>query len=319
MIQEKSAISAKTNNEGRYSFESLVKEAMNNDLYKLRSGKDVMHLPLFISLGESVVKGYKEFYDKYITLLENKNVDKDAIMKVKTLCSGLQKVVREYLRGNVSLSYNIFKKCILRDIPTLPFISITDRVFYRMRSESGLTDEKEFWHIPFDKTYLSKSERFSIAGYPILYLGCSKKVCEIEISNGTLAKISCVKTIDNVLDLTLGQGEGKRTLSDKDLITFYPLIASCYAVPFYNMHMEKVCKPNGVSFREEYIIPQFLTILMRNKYKANGIQYYSVKDPALDPYGTGNNDYRNVALYTSRVFGRSYDKALMKKFVINIS
>lgn len=301
------------------SFESLVKEAKNNDKYMLRSKKDVMHLPLYIVLGETVAKGYEEFYEKYITLLENKNVDKDVITKVKTLCHGLLRVVREYLRGNVPLAYNIFKNCISFVISPLPFISITDGVFYRMRADSGMTDEKEFWHIPFDKAYLSKSERFSIEGYPILYLGYSKHVCEIEVSNGTLAEFSCVKAIDNVLDLTLGQGEGKRTLLDKDLIIVYPLIASCYAVPYYNTFMEKECKPKGASFREEYIIPQFLTILVRNKYKANGIIYYSVKDYNLDPYGNGENDYRNVALYTSRVSGRTHDKALMKKFAIKIS
>lgn len=314
----KSENSTKINKE-ECSFKALVDEARDNKTFMLHSRKDVMHLPLYIPLGESVTKGYEDFYEKYITLLEYKNIDADIITKVKTLCHGLQRTVREYLRGNVPLSYTIFKKCISTVTNILPFISISDGIFYRMRSDSGLTDEKDFWHIPFNKAYLSKSERFSIEGYPILYLGYSKHVCEIEISNGTMAEFTCVKSIDKVLDLTLGQGEGELLISEKDLIIIYPLIASCYAVPYYSTLVEKECKPKGVSFREEYIIPQLLTILVRNKYKANGIRYYSVKDPNLDILGKGENDFRNVALYTSRVSGRIYDKTLMKRFKIKIS
>ena len=318
MVQVKSKISTNIDNNEAHIFELLVKEAQNNTSFLLRSKKDVMHLPLYIALGVSVIEGYEEFYEKYIALLKSKNVNKDVIKDVEKLCNGLQRTVREYLRGNVPLSYSIFKKCISSVIRILPFISIKDGVFYRMRADSGLTDEKEFWHIPFDKAYLSKSERFSIGGYPILYLGCSKHVCEIEISCGTLAEFTCVKEIDKVLDLTLGQGEGKKLISEIDLVKIYPLIASCYAVPFYSTFIEKECKPKGVSFREEYIIPQLLTVLMRNKYKANGICYYSVKDPNLNPSGDKKNDFRNVALYTSRVSGRKHDKSLMNKFVIKI-
>ena len=83
MAQVKTGSFAKNKNERMCSFESLVKEAKNNDKYMLRSKKDVMHLPLFIALGETVAKGYEDFYEKYITLLENKNVEKDVITTVK--------------------------------------------------------------------------------------------------------------------------------------------------------------------------------------------------------------------------------------------
>lgn len=301
------------------SFDQLNEAAKKDCKYLLSSGKNVMELPMYCALGQSIASGYREFYELYETLLENESVKKNIINAVKELNKGLLTTILKYNNGNAFSAYRTFKNTISPIISLLPIIpSIDDGVFYRMRSETGLSDKKEFWHIPFNRAFLSKSERFSIAGYPILYLGYSKRVCELEVDKGTLAKFELQKPLNKILDLTLGQGVGKRSILDKDLMIVYPLIASCYVVPFYSVQQEQECKPNGVSFREEYIIPQFLTMYLKETGKANGIIYYSVKDPNLDIYGKDENDLRNIALYTSRGNRKTHDKVLMNKFNIEL-
>ena len=175
---------------------------------------------------------------------------------------------------------------------------------------------EDFYHLPFDKIHLSKSERFSIEGYPCLYLGYSKRVCEIEISSGSLAQFFLKETLNRILDLTLGQGEGKKDISEINLVKVYPLIASCYIVPFYSTIQEKECRPSKSFFREEYIIPQLLTLYLKEEDIADGIIYYSVKDPNLDTQGKGENDFRNLVLFTNREnnTGEIFDSELINKF-----
>lgn len=151
-------------------------------------------------------------------------------------------------------------------------------------------------------------------------MGYSKHVCEIEISSGSLAKFVLNEPLNNILDLTLGQGEGKKDIPEIDLVKVYPLIASCYIVPFYSTIQEKECRPDKSFFREEYIIPQLLTLYLKEEDIANGIIYYSVKDPNLDIQGEGEKDLRNLVLFTNREnnTGEMYDNELMSKFDITL-
>ena len=298
-------------------FEQLVNTTRGGE-YLLSTHKKVLELPLHFKLGMSIEDSYKEFYDKYVYLLERCNVNVEIINIAYQLGRGLLDTVRDYLNGKIVSAYNRFEQAMSQIANYLPLVQVDSRVFYRMRNGKALTDIKEFWHIPFDKNYLSRSERFSIEGYPILYLGYSKHVCELEIQKGSLAALKLNESIDRVLDLTLGQGDGKRLLQDSDLMKIYPLIASCYVVPYYSVFSKTICAPDNPSFREEYIIPQFLTVYLKEKGVANGIIYYTVKDPNLNPNDTGEKDPRNLALFTTRVKGKNHDEELMNKFTINI-
>ena len=47
-----------------------------------------------------------------------------------------------------------------------------EKAFYRMRNSQEYVqyEKNEMYHIPFDKNYLVGNERFSITGFPTLYL-----------------------------------------------------------------------------------------------------------------------------------------------------
>ena len=142
----------------------------------------------------------------------------------------------------------------------------------------------------------------------------------MEISSGSLANFSLKEPLNNILDLTLGQGDEKKDILEIDLVKVYPLIASCYIVPFYSVIQEKECRPDKAFFREEYIIPQLLTLYLKEEGIANGIIYYSVKDPNLDLRGRGEKDFRNLVLFTNRENNTNemFDNELIDKFEITL-
>ena len=302
-------------------FQQLTKTVIHSG-YELYSGKKVLELPLYFSLGFSFEDNFKNFTSQYLQLLKDNNVDSKIIKTVENLTKNLLKTVNEYLNGKVESAYMSFKDAIKPIKDLLPIKKTIDNgVFYRMRTESRLTEETEFYHIPFNQVHLSKNERFSIDGYPCLYLGYSKRVCELEVtSDGSLAQLTLKKPLSKILDLTLGQGEKRKDISEIDLVKVFPLIACCYIVPFYSSLKKKECPPQNSSFREEYIIPQLLTLYLKENGLANGIIYYSVKDPNLDINGRGEKDYRNLVLFTKRIINKAtkYDMRLMNKFNIEL-
>ena len=303
----------------KFIFQQLINSA-KCQAYPLYSGKNVMELPLYFALGKSFKDNYENFSFQYLKLLSDNNVDNETIGIVEELTKVFKNTVNEYLNGKVESSYSSFKGSMELIKEILPIKKIYNRTFYRMRADGGITDKKEFYHLPFDKIHLSKSERFSIEGYPCLYLGYSKRVCELEISSGSIAKFNLKEPLNNILDLTLGQGDGKNDIQEIDLVKVYPLIASCYIVPFYSIIQEKECRPDKSFFREEYIIPQLLTLYLKEEGIANGIIYYSVKDPNLDLQGRGEKDFRNLVLFTNRENNTNemFDNELIDKFEITL-
>lgn len=303
----------------KFIFQQLINSA-KCQAYPLYSGKNVMELPLYFAFGKSFNDNFDNFSSQYLKLLDDNNVDDDTVEIVDNLTKNLCRTFNEYQKGKIISAYSYFKEAIEPIKGILPIKTLQKVSFYRMRADDGITDKKEFYHLPFDKIHLSKSERFSIEGYPCLYLGYSKRVCEMEISSGSLAKFALKEPLNNILDLTLGQGDGKNDIPEIDLVKVYPLIASCYIVPFYSVIQEKECRPDKTFFREEYIIPQLLTLYLKEEGIANGIIYYSVKDPNLDLQGRGEKDFRNLVLFTNRENNTNemFDNELIDKFEITL-
>ena len=300
-------------------FQQLINSA-KCQAYPLYSGKNVMELPLYFAFGKSFNDNFDNFTSQYLKNLKGNDVDSDTVNLVEEFIKNLRITIIEYFNGKLASAYSTFKDAMEPIKEILPIKTVQSGTFYRMRAEGGISEKKEYYHLPFDKIHLSKSERFSIEGYPCLYLGYSKHVCEIEISSGSLAKFTLKEPLNKILDLTLGQGDGDNDISEIDLVKVYPLIASCYIVPFYSVIQERECRPNKSFFREEYIIPQLLTLYLKETGIANGIIYYSVRDPKLDVQGRDEKDLRNLVLFTNRENDKRerYDRTLIDKFDITL-
>lgn len=181
-----------------------------------------------------------------------------------------------------------------------------------MRIGFGIKEIDGFRHIPFDSRYLCKTERYSIAGYPCLYLGYSEDVCYLEMGK---VDCSCIKLKLkegkklSCFDLTLRYFDNDQNV----LVKFWPLVAACNLIPFYCVFTKEVYTPSNIGFKEEYIIPQLLTMYIHKKFPkvVDGIRYYTVRNEDLNPFC---DKYMNLILFTRYHKQIRFDKDLCDKF-----
>ena len=213
--------------------------------------------------------------------------------------------------GTVSgvVRFNIKEKPIL-----VPIRAARGCSFYRVRFAPNSAIEKdanEMFHIPSQKRQLASNERFSLCGFPSLYLSTMQQLawqecgCPPEyycseyqyLPSGTqddwkiIALCPPREIRSRFSHMCHNPGEFDLWLSiiERSLKT-YPLVLAC---SFTNAS-------GKAPFKQEYIIPQMLMQWVhRNKDKYNGISYFSCIDmrseqgvwnaynlvlPALPPY-----------------------------------
>ena len=159
--------------------------------------------------------------------------------------------------------------------------------YYRIRGGIDFPIErKELFHIPTTMRHLVKTERYSMPGYPCLYLASQAELCWYECGTPeqfTIVKFDIPQDEENYLKF-IDFSEKLMPLkysfiswfhSDKDRqsvsnyflkhICTYPLRAACSVVTKY---------PNAV-FKEEYIIPQLLLQWVAHDDYFDGIRYES--------------------------------------------
>ena len=280
--------------------------------------KNILQFPLQLPKDMPMFSYLRKVFAKYRLLCKEVNLKTEVENTANNIGKAIIEGLKKYYDGKMIEAYNIISKELdrskLKD--KLIIEEVEKKVYYRMRSEQGLISEMDFYPLPYNLRYLCRAERFSIPGYPCFYVGYSKNDCILEIAqHGSIGSFRPKEGFKfKLIDLTMDT-EG-RTIPEETFLSFWPLIAACYVVSTI---------PEGqsnekVGFREEYIIPQFLSIYIKNAIDSNsddfwGIRYYSVKNPDLDPCGRGENDYRNIMFFTDYDGIHAYDKRLMDNFV----
>lgn len=196
--------------------------------------------------------------------------------------------LRSFLRGDVISCYeSIYKKLFewsntsVKNIPYKTFKA--KQPFYRMRANdtNNLYSKEEMFHLPFKLNHKVGNQRFSLSGYPCLYLGTSSYVCWEELDKPDLWKSNLMVLRNerelNVMDLT----PPTEIRNKDDLLRVMLTIASSLSI-----------SPKASSFKPEYIISQSLlhSIIRFNdrdmnkcraKFKQiDGILYLSVHNGA---------------------------------------
>ena len=136
------------------------------------------------------------------------------------------KSVKKYNEGSPSQAYNAFSDGIALLEPYLYF-RIRERVKYpeniylfRVRaSRNKYLSKKEIFHIPFEERGKVNNQRFSIDGFPCLYLGSSIYVCWEELNrpnfdNLFISKFKLKTKRPNILDLTFSVDQSKKIISN---------------------------------------------------------------------------------------------------------
>ena len=151
----------------------------------------------------------------------------------------------------------------------------TNTLFFRMRSNETyeLYTQLEMFHIPFEKRSLTTNQRYSISGYPCLYLGNSVYGCWEELNRPDVEMCNIV-ALENV---------GQLEVIDLSLSNKYT--EEFIEADLYNMVLSLICSlktsDKTSPFKPEYIIPQILLNCMirkndkSNKFYCDGIKYTS--------------------------------------------
>ncbi|MGL5479036.1 MAG: hypothetical protein ACRDCB_08380 [Clostridium sp.] len=305
------------------------------ELLKMLSN-DFLNFPL-INLDKEI--NFRTFifeeFNKYDLLLQEIDVEDFKIVKneVVKLINQLKKAIDEYYNGFPYNAYEEFEKGINKIENYLFIISDINSeerfIYYRARclEENCKVDLKkeDMFHIPFNLRKFVRSYRYSINGFPCLYLGATPYTCweELDRPNENKFLISRIKVSRKIRLLDLGimpyhlndllcrqRFENKNEIlkDNKTLLSAYliciPLIMACSI---------KVNDKDAI-FKEEYIIPQLLMQWIRKIKKFDGVKYFSTKTYTHSSINC--NLYQNVAIPIKLNADKGYCKELTKKIKI---
>lgn len=239
----------------------------------------------------------KKSYDEFITEFLNRFLEKVHRLDNRTyqfdglsinssfikdtqhiIVTGLIDVIEEYYNGNPSKAYEKLNNILRNSVKDLYAIipqrdySIGEN-FYRIRvkEDNFPLSASDLFHIPFELRGRVSTQRFSIPGFPSLYLGRTLYVCWEELKRPQINHFQAVrlKNVEplKILDLTPPAIHelNERSLEVYQFFMLFPLIACCSV---------KVKNPED-TFKPEYIIPQLLLQWVRNNDRIDGIKYKS--------------------------------------------
>lgn len=293
-----------------------------NDLSVIRTESD------FYTHLNSLFKSYRQYlegiddslYEAFLPSNKNKlDILKTVDSKVKKICE----IYRTYSNGNVLSAETKMKNLIYqKDHRYKMFLLDGKENWYRARrlnENDRQFSEKEMFHVPFNKRHLVENYRYSLSGYPCLYLGKTTLTCWEELQKPSLHDfcVSQFSLIENVkvLDLTLpdkspiaeplfgGKSEEEKKEDRYLQLITWPLILACSVPTFI---------PNA-PFKPEYVIPQLLmrVIVKMGSSDLYGIAYTSTRRDYH--YAEAIVHHMNIALPVRKVKKDGYCEELCSK------
>jgi RES domain len=227
--------------------------------------------------------------NKYIPSLfaAQRNLKRDT----QLLAEGVIKTINHYLsESNIDgVAYNTFTNTI-NQIGALNLTQSSipiNSAFYRLRpltTSSTILQRKDLFHIPFESRGIASTNRYSLSGYPCLYLANSTFVAWKELSDAkdTDLELYAGTKIINTRPLKFIEIDSKPfkdRIFDNDFDRYsdlfqyallFPLIATC-SIKVRDNHRNN-------KFKSEYIIPQLLLEYVRkNSANIDGIKYRSTR------------------------------------------
>ena len=183
-----------------------------------------------------------------------------------------EEIIKKYNFGDVLSALELLESYLVDkdgDIKLNRVVLEENSALYRMRSQKGyeLYERKELFHIPIDKAQNIPSARYSINGFPCLYLGASLYVCWEETRRTNIDKVNYVKIVptrDIAFVTTLCPDKFE---NETDVIQFF-IFALC----------TKMADNDNDAFQFQYAFPELLlSILIHSKDEAWGIKYVSAR------------------------------------------
>jgi hypothetical protein len=254
----------------------------------------------FLDFYRELVQCFRKLFDEDWSNIQSSGVGNfsSVIKKAKknalSLCDSITNTIDKYLNGDTFGAYNLFSKALKKNKDDLEknfgIIPNPLHLFRIRESENPAFDVKErknIFHVPFSQRHNIGNNRFSISGFPCLYLGCSLYVCWEELGRPPFNKISFSRFqySDNYsknyqsklmyLNVSPKAIEENFIKNEKfyfiggnqerfcNYLKTYPLQLAC-SIP---------CQITNAKFQAEYIIPQLLMQWIRGNNDYHGICY----------------------------------------------
>jgi hypothetical protein len=212
------------------------------------------------------------------THLEKATID-NYVRVIQLIIDKLTKSIDYYYNGRPDKAYLLFEESLdeakIHDVVPKNRYTKNDN-FYRIRQGTNWSKREDIFHIPYDKRTLIATQRYSIAGFPCLYLSNSvytawQELNRPKIEGLSFAMLTPKQTALHFIDMSLYNFK-KRVEKSLDLASFlkelilYPILLSCSV---------KVAKTEN-PFKPEYIFSQFMTIWCKSE-GMHGIMYDSTR------------------------------------------
>lgn len=289
-----------------------------NPIFDIQENPE-FQIPIYLSSDDriSYLKQVQVRYLDLVSFLKKHNrcffepsVKKDVIHSIETIQKQILNVLNEYLNGKPSTAYEMFDGMLKKN----EFFSGSDiitqipknSVFYRTQRSYETTDLKgsgffnlkhplDLFHPPFQKRRSVGSNRFSISGYPSLYIsqGLTTSISEClqdtdfqgpfhAISLKNIRPLYFLNLSQEILPYTEEKFPGllpKNTgPKDRDIsgllhaLIKYQLVIATHTKIAY----QKTFESEVFFFKSEYVIPQLLLQWVKqNGILIDGIRYCS--------------------------------------------
>lgn len=303
--------------------DEMIADISNHQFKKIMSNNRFF-LPIRWD-GDDFVQTLKILYKDYLQVIaqelkdpeEQELINKD-IASINTICKKIVGSAKQYLNGFPAQAFNTFSsamqklireplavypKSVYDQFQALEYSNNDPLMLYRA---ARVVDNKPYsrrriFHTPFNLRSKVSTSRYSIAGYPSLYLSTSLELCcqeihanpfsdyvlasafqldrSIERSNINISVIELAVKPQDFLDQYSANSDRKRKIprdvlekqtTQNTYLLWYPLIAAC---SFIRVNKED-------PFAAEYIIPQLLMQWVRQETSCDhnmlmGIRYFS--------------------------------------------
>jgi hypothetical protein len=239
-----------------------------------------------------------EELDKYTLMYESKflkivsetiqfdpSIKESVISKIENITTSIKQTVELFYRGRIFEATACFNKSLdsifFSEIQALSEIEIGTN-FYRVRkNENKHFSKQDLFHVKYEYRHIVSTNRYSVPGFPALYVGDSAYVCWEEFNKYKLRDLWFIRysntrklniiEIKRAEDFLLEMNKPKKGIPEitfllRYLITF-PLTIACSI---------KVKHPDG-NFKPEYIIPQLLLQYISQNEEIDGIKFPSTK------------------------------------------
>ena len=270
---------------------------------------------------------YRNLVDKQVnaTFVSNYLPDTTNVVELKKdilkSTNALLRAYNTYSEGQIGTAIRILRNRFLDDggtgMPVRSLLLDDTSDWYRARKltkSERKFEPKQMFHIPYEKRTDVVNYRYSISGYPCLYLGKTILSCweeldtpslddmaisRLRVADGSTIKVFDLRipTDDTTTPLFGGSTDQEKRKQNLDLLVTWPLIISCTI---------KTITPEA-SFKHEYVHPQLLMFALIENSDYYGVAYTSTH---MDKTMSSNEDhYCNVAIPVRKV----KDKGLCPK------